>query len=128
MAPSLWRQLRLSLCEAAAHKIEAVFGSNRSPECFLLADVLNVLGRPLGVGQGNYPTCQSTRALSMWAYSMPAELLQILAWAARDDEVVMHFEDNSISLNSDNNCRTGARVLLPRPRATANSMAKPRCR
>ena len=97
VAPSLWRQLRLSLCEAAVHKIEAVFGRSRSPECFLLADVLNVLGRPLGVGQGNYPTCQSTRALSMWAYNMPAELLQILAWAARDDEVVMRFEGNSIS-------------------------------
>jgi hypothetical protein len=97
VAPSLWRQIRLSLCEVAAEKIVAVFGRSRSPECFLLADVLNVLGRPLGVGQGNYPTCQSTRALSMWAYNMPAELLRILAWAARDDEVVMRFEGNSIS-------------------------------
>ena len=97
VAPSLWRQIRLSLCEAAAEKIVAVFGRSHSPECFLLADVLNVLGRPLGVGQGNYPTCQSTRALSMWAYNMPAELLRILAWAARDDEIVMRFEGNSIS-------------------------------
>jgi len=97
VAPSLWRQIRLSLCDAAAEKIVAVFGSSRSPECFLLADVLNVLGRPLGIGQGNYPTCQSTRALSMWAYNMPAELLRILAWAARDDEIVMRFEGNSIS-------------------------------
>lgn len=97
VAPSLWRQIRLSLCEVAAQKIVAVFGSSRSPECLLLADVLNVLGRPLGVGQGNYPTCQSTRALSMWAYNMPAELLRILAWAARDDEIVMRFEGNSIS-------------------------------
>lgn len=97
VAPSLWRQIRLTLCDAAAEKIVTVFGSSRSPECFLLADVLNVLGRPLGVGQGNYPTCQSTRALSMWAYNMPAELLRILAWAARDDEIVMRFEGNSIS-------------------------------
>ncbi|WP_404297959.1 hypothetical protein [Halomonas sp.] len=97
VAPSLWRQLRLSLCDAAAEKIAAVFGNRRSPACFLLADVLNVLGRPLGVGQGNYPTCQSTRALSMWAYNTPAELLRVVAWAARDDEVVMRFEGNSIS-------------------------------
>ncbi|MGM1052987.1 MAG: hypothetical protein ACQEXO_11390 [Pseudomonadota bacterium] len=97
VAPSLWRQLRLSLCDAAAQKIAAVFGKRRSPACFLLADVLNVLGRPLGVGQGNYPTCQSTRALSMWAYNTPAELLRVVAWAARDDEVVMRFEGNSIS-------------------------------
>ncbi|MFN2360844.1 MAG: hypothetical protein ABR522_07180 [Marinobacter sp.] len=97
VAPSLWRQIRLTLCDAAAQKIVAVFGNSRPPECFLLADVLNVLGRPLGIGQGNYPTCQSTRALSMWAYNMPAELLRILAWAARDDEIVMRFEGNSIS-------------------------------
>lgn len=97
VAPSLWRQLRLSLCDAAAQSIVAVFGNQRSPECFLLADVLNVLGRPLGVGQGNYPTCQSTRALSMWAFNMPAELLRIVAWAARDDEIVMRFEGHSIS-------------------------------
>ena len=97
VAPSLWRQIRLPLCEAAARKIETVFGTSRPPECFLLADVLNVLGCPLGVGQGNYPTCQSTRALSMWAYNMPAELLRILAWAARDDEIVMRFEGESIS-------------------------------
>jgi len=97
VAPSLWRQLRLPLCETATRKIGAVFGSSRSPECFLLADALNVLGRPLGVGQGNYPTCQSRRALSMWAYNMPAELLRVLTWAARDDEVVMRFEGNSIS-------------------------------
>ncbi|WP_417566594.1 hypothetical protein [Marinobacter sp.] len=97
VAPSLWRQIRLSLCDAAAEKIVSVFGDSRPPEVFLLADVLNVLGRPLGVGQGNYPTCQSTRALSMWAYNMPAELLRILAWAARDDEIVMRFEGNSIS-------------------------------
>ncbi|TDO16556.1 MULTISPECIES: hypothetical protein [Halomonas] len=97
VAPSLWRQLRMTVCETAAEKIAAVFGRRRSAECFLLADVLNVLGRPLGVGQGNYPTCQSTRALSMWAFNMPAELLRIVAWAARDDEIVMRFEGHSIS-------------------------------
>ncbi|MDX1466628.1 MAG: hypothetical protein R3215_13095, partial [Halomonas sp.] len=97
VAPSLWRQVRLTLCDAAAEKIASVFGRRRPPECFLLADVLNVLGHPLGVGQGNYPTCQSTRALSMWAYGAPSELLRIVAWAARDDEIVMRFEGNNIS-------------------------------
>lgn len=97
VAPSLWRQVRLTLCDAAAAKIVSVFGNRLPPESFLLADVLNVLGHPLGVGQGNYPTCQSTRALSMWAYSAPADLLRILAWAARDDEIVMRFEGDNIS-------------------------------
>lgn len=97
VAPSLWRQLRLTLCDTAAEKITAIFGNRRSPECFLLADVLNVLGRPLGIGQGNYPTCQSTRALSMWAFNTPADLLRVVAWAARDDEVVMRFEGSKLS-------------------------------
>jgi len=97
VAPSLWRQIRLRLSAVAASKITEVFGTARSPECFLLADVINVLGLPLGVGQGNYPTCQSTRAISMWAYNEPDVLLRVIAWAARDDEVIMRFEGSSIS-------------------------------
>jgi hypothetical protein len=97
VAPSLWRQIRLPLCAVAVDKITEVFGTARSPKCFLLADVINVLGRPLGVGQGNYPTCQSTRAISMWAYNEPEVLLRVVAWAARDDEVVTRFEGESIS-------------------------------
>lgn len=97
VAPSLWRQIRLPLCDGAAQKIAEVFGTNHPPECFLLADSLNLLGQPLGVGQGNYPTCQSTRALSMWAFNSPAVMLQMVAWAARDDEVIMRFEGDSIS-------------------------------
>jgi len=56
-----------------------------------------MLGLPLGVGQGNNPTCQSARALSMWAYNDPDYLLQMVAWAARDDEIIMHFEGQAIS-------------------------------
>ncbi|MEQ8858685.1 MAG: hypothetical protein RIC56_08560 [Pseudomonadales bacterium] len=97
VAPSLWRQIRLPLCADVAERIAAVFGTTRSPECFLLADVINVLGLPLGVGQGNYPTCQSTRAISMWAYNEPDVLLRVIAWAARDGEVVMRFEGSSVS-------------------------------
>jgi len=97
MAPSLWRQLGLPLSATAAGKLTAAFGDSRPPQAFLLADVLNLLGCPLGVGQGNHPTCQSTRALSMWAYSAPDNLLQIIAWAARDDEVVMRFEGENVS-------------------------------
>jgi hypothetical protein len=55
-----------------------------------------MLGLPLGVGQGNNPTCQAARALSMWAFSDPDYLLQIVAWAARDDNVIMTFEGQAI--------------------------------
>jgi hypothetical protein len=59
-----------------------------------------MLGQPLGVGQGNNPTCQSARALSMWAYNDPDYLLQMVAWAARDNEIIMHFEGVPVSSSS----------------------------
>ena len=58
---------------------------------------MNILGQPLGVGQGNNPTCQSARALSMWAYNDPDYLLQMVAWAARDNEIIIHFEGKPVS-------------------------------
>jgi hypothetical protein len=63
----------------------------------LLAGTLSMLGLPLGVGQGDNPTCQSARALTMWSYNDPDYLLQVLVSAARDDEVIMHFEGQPIS-------------------------------
>src|SRR5690606_35134138 len=35
--------------------------------------------------------------LSMWAYNDPDYLLQLVAWAARDNEVPMHFEGQALS-------------------------------
>ncbi len=59
-----------------------------------------MLGQPLGVGQGDNPTCQSARALSMWAYNDPDYLLQMVTWAARDNEIIMHFEGTPVSSES----------------------------
>jgi len=56
-----------------------------------------MLGQPLGVGQGDNPTCQSARALSWWACSDPDYLLQLLAWAGRDDGILMTFRGQQIS-------------------------------
>ena len=58
----------------------------------LLAGTLNVLGQPLGIGQGNSPTCQAARGLSLWAQHAPGYLLQIITTAARNDVVEMDFE------------------------------------
>ncbi len=97
VAPALWRQLGLSLSEWSQNRLSLVFGNAVPPRTRLLEGVLSMLGLPLGVGQGNNPTCQSARALSMWAYNDPDYLLQILTWAARDDELLMHFEGQPIS-------------------------------
>ncbi|HYW76747.1 MAG TPA: hypothetical protein VFA48_09000 [Gammaproteobacteria bacterium] len=97
VAPALWRQLQLELCPAAENAIARAVGTQRPPHVQLLAGVLGVMGLPLGIGQGNNPTCQSARAISMWAHNDPDYLLQTIAWAARDDELVMHFEGQRLS-------------------------------
>ena len=97
LAPALWRQARLSICPHARERIRLAYGYQPQPKAWLLQGVLNMLGQPLGVGQGNNPPCQSARALSMWAYNDPDYLLQMVAWAARDNEIIMHFEGRPVS-------------------------------
>ncbi len=97
VAPAMWRQLGLTPSEWSKARLTLAYGHAASPSARLLEGVLCMLGLPLGVGQGNNPTCQSARALSMWAYNDPDYLLQMVAWAARDDEIIMHFEGQAIS-------------------------------
>jgi hypothetical protein len=97
MAPSLWRHLHLDLSPVASDRLRTAYGDAHPPRVWLLAGVLSMLGLPLGVGQGDNPTCQSARALSMWASNDPDFLLHVVARAARDDEIVMHFEGQRIS-------------------------------
>lgn len=96
MGPALWRQIFLTLDPLVEQSLASSFGTAHPPRVLLLAGVLSVLGQPLGVGQGNNPTCQSARAIAMWAYSDPDYLLQMVAWAARDNAVTMHFEGQAI--------------------------------
>ncbi len=97
VAPALWRQVRLNLCPQARERLQFAFGYQPQAAAWLIQGVLNMLGQPLGVGQGNNPTCQSARALSMWAYNDPDYMLQMVAWAARDNEIIMHFEGQPVS-------------------------------
>ena len=97
VAPAMWRQLSLTLSDWSQARLNLAFGESVSPRARLLEGVLCMLGLPLGVGQGNNPTCQSARALSMWAYNDPDYLLQMVAWGARDDDIIMHFEGMPLS-------------------------------
>jgi hypothetical protein len=110
VVPALWRQLALELSPVARERLATVFGEVPAPQARLLAGVLSMLGQPLGVGQGDNPTCQSARALSMWSYGDPDYLLQMVTWAARDDEVLMHFEGQPISSKGS---ATGVASTLP---------------
>lgn len=110
VVPALWRQLALELSPSARERLTAAFGDQPHPRARLVAGVLSMLGQPLGVGQGDNPTCQSARALSMWAYNDPDYLLQMVVWAARDDEIIMHFEGQRISSKDS---ETGVAATLP---------------
>lgn len=94
---ALWQQIQLKLSPETEQELIANFGDTRPARVFLLAGVLNLLGSPLGVGQGNNPSCQSAIGLSMWASNEADYLLQVLAWAARDNEVLTRFEGNVVS-------------------------------
>ncbi|MFG2828897.1 hypothetical protein ACGFWI_15795 [Streptomyces sp. NPDC048434] len=110
VVPALWRQLALELAPVARERLTTVFGEVPGPQARLVAGVLSMLGQPLGVGQGDNPTCQSARALSMWAYNDPDYLLQVVVCAARDDEILMHFEGQPISSKDS---ATGVASTLP---------------
>lgn len=62
----------------------------------LIAGTISVLGQPLGVAQGQNPICQSARAISLWAQFEPGQLLNYITHAARDNNIEMTFEGESI--------------------------------
>ncbi len=97
IGPGLWRQINLELSPSAQQLLRLCFGEDLSPRTHLLAGTLLMLGLPLGVGQGNNPTCQSARAISMWAFNDPDYLLHLIAGVARFDNVLMHFEGQQLS-------------------------------
>jgi hypothetical protein len=97
IGPALWGHIGLEPCPASRATLTAAFGDRQSPATVLLAGTISVLGQPLGIGQGNNPTCQAARALSMWALAAPDYLLHLLTRAARDDEIIMVFEGRRLS-------------------------------
>jgi hypothetical protein len=94
---ALWRQIYLPLSTETTQKLEDLYGKTIEPKIFLLSGVISILGQPLGLGQGNNPMCQSVRALSMWSDNSPNYLMQLIAYAARDNDVVMYFEGQPLS-------------------------------
>ena len=96
-APALWRQIGLELSAESESILTRIFGTTLPARVHLLAGVITVLGLPLGVGQGNNPTCQSARALSMWSYGDPDYLLHLIAQVSRFDTILMSFEGQPIN-------------------------------
>jgi hypothetical protein len=59
---------------------------------YLIGALIRILGQPLGVGQGNNPTCQSARGISMWSQHAPAKLINLVITAATQDNLAFRFE------------------------------------
>jgi hypothetical protein len=57
----------------------------------LLMDLISVLGQPLGISQGNNPTCQSARGISMWSQHSPVKLINKLIAAITSNELSFRF-------------------------------------
>lgn len=98
VAPGLRRLILLPIQEEVAARLQAASGlaSPPSANALLLAGTLSVLGQPRGVDQGHNPTCQAARAISLWSQNDVGYLLELIACAARDDELIMHFEGSEI--------------------------------
>ncbi|MFW5844951.1 MAG: hypothetical protein ACOCXJ_01865 [Planctomycetota bacterium] len=96
IASALWRQMTVRLHPAVVERL-GQDGAAPALEARLLSSLVAILGQPLGVAQGNNPACQATRAISIWAAGDPAYLLQLVFWATRDDDIVMHFEGERIA-------------------------------
>ncbi|HNP30637.1 MAG TPA: hypothetical protein PKK23_16445 [Nitrospirales bacterium] len=98
VADGLTKLINLDLCTSAQQvtKKHLPRGSGISANAAIVGGAIAILGQPLGVGQGNNPTCQGARALSLWSLHDPGYLLQLLTSAARDDTVEFLFEGSPI--------------------------------
>jgi len=63
---------------------------------YLMGSLFRILGQPLGVGQGNNPTCQSARGISMWSQHAPAKLINMVQTAAAYNDLTFRFEGQEI--------------------------------
>ncbi|MEK4229103.1 hypothetical protein [Solibacillus sp. FSL H8-0538] len=68
-----------------------------TPRALIVSEMLNILGTPLGIGQGFNPTCQSTRAISYWSQKKPVLLLKMFNEFLRTGSISIPFEDRVIS-------------------------------
>lgn len=98
VAPGLQHLMVLSIHPEVAELLQSASELPEPPDAntLLLAGTLSVLGQPRGVDQGHNPTCQAARAISLWSQNDVGYLLEIIARAAGDNDVVMHFEGDEI--------------------------------
>ncbi len=101
VASGLRKLIDLTIRHEVRDELTALLPQNAglSANSILLAGSLSVLGQPLGVSQGNNPTCQAARGISLWSQHAPGLLLGMAANAARDGVVECKFEEKNLKSN-----------------------------
>lgn len=101
VAGGLRRLIDLDILPSVRESLLSMYpeDSGLNANSVLLAGSLSVLGQPLGIGQGNNPTCQSARGISLWSLHAPGLLLGMIAKAARDGHVDTDFEGTNLKSN-----------------------------
>jgi hypothetical protein len=66
---------------------------------YLVGGTIKVLGQPLGIGQGNNPTCQSARGISIWSQHAPAKLIDMVITVATQNNLIYRFENADLTSN-----------------------------
>ncbi|MEC3885097.1 hypothetical protein GLW00_11135 [Halobacillus litoralis] len=98
VAPGLRRLVELDIRPDVRNALYSTTntGEGVTANSILVAGTIQVLGQPLGVGQGFNPTCQAARGISLWAQHAPGFLLEIIPRAARDGDLDFTFEGTPI--------------------------------
>ncbi|CAD5258108.1 MULTISPECIES: hypothetical protein [unclassified Imperialibacter] len=100
---------------------------------YLIGGTIKVLGQHLGVGQGNNPTCQSARGISMWSQHAPAMLIDMIITVAAQNDLVMRFDNQDLTSNQlgkglldnlDHNLDVVSVVLVPHLDKIYNEMMR----
>ncbi|WKN33223.1 hypothetical protein PZB74_07705 [Porifericola rhodea] len=100
---------------------------------YLIGALIRILGQPLGVGQGNNPTCQSARGISMWSQHAPAKLINLVITAATQNNIVFRFEGKELESsllgkglveNLDYNLDAVSVILVPNLDKVYNEMMR----
>ncbi len=125
--------LKREPCKVASERLLASrpFPEHPSwPRALLVAGALAVIGHPLGVGQGDNPSCQSARAISLWSQVAPGYLLELLTSAAFDDCTRIRFrgveirsrDAPDIHIGTDLRLDPASVVLVPHLHRTYSAM------
>lgn len=94
--------MQVPIHKSLQNKLSTVHKNANAPvqRALLISEMVNLLGTPLGIGQGFNPTCQSTRALSYWAQKEPVLLLKMFYQFLKTGNITITFEGRAISSKS----------------------------